>query len=72
MKQINFLGLCLIALMSIGASTSNAQNIGDKFKEGKLYYQVTSTSPLEVAAASQNGGFPLWNESDKPKDVSSI
>ncbi len=41
---------------------------GDKFKQGQLYYEVTSINPKEVKVTSQKGkyGYPNWEDSEKP------
>ncbi len=69
MKKKNNLLLRIVAMvvMTVTVLTANAQNVGDKFKEGKLYYKITKLAPKEVEVTSQNDNFPRYNnDTQKP------
>ncbi|PID88408.1 MAG: hypothetical protein CSB06_00215 [Bacteroidia bacterium] len=58
--------MLLAGLLLIGFF-ANAQNVGDKFKAGKLYYKITKLNPTkEVEVSSQNSNNPYWDNAEKP------
>lgn len=40
--------------------------IGDRFKKGQLYYQITSVSPHRVSVIPQRLASPYWDNREKP------
>ncbi len=52
--------------------SANSQNVGDKFKIGDLYYEITSLSPNEVAVVPQKRELFFWNNDEKPTGDISI
>ncbi len=69
MKKITNSVRTIVAMILLIATvlTANAQNVGDRFKVGELYYKITNTSPKEVEAVSQKDNHPYWDQNEKPK-----
>lgn len=53
--------LCALAL------PINAQSIGHRFQVDGIFYEVTSTSPMEVSAVPQLGNYPFWKDAPMPE-----
>ncbi len=46
---------------------ANAQNVGDKFKSGDLYYKITQLTPNREVEVRAEGDYGYNTESEKPK-----
>ncbi len=68
MKKITHL-LVAIVLLTTSVGIAKAERaFGDKFKSGKLWYKVTSTSPKEVEVVPKSDSWPHWqNDPEAPK-----
>ncbi len=69
MKKITNSVGTIVAMILLTATVLNvnAQNVGDKFKEGKLYYKITQLTPnKEVEVTNQKGSYPYYDNTKKP------
>ncbi len=68
MKTIIKLMVAVILLTTSVGIAKAERAVGDKFKSGKLWYEVTSTSPKEVKVVPKSDNWPYWeNGADAPK-----
>ncbi len=58
-----------MVLLTTSVGIAKAERaVGDKFKSGKLWYKVTSTSPKEVEVVPKSDSWPYWkNDPEAPK-----
>ncbi len=59
-------GLFKVSLLLLFIVSTSHLAKAQKFKVGKLYYKVTSTSPNEVAVVPPNLSTPYWEDDEKP------
>ncbi len=55
--------LLTVLLMSMAGLTVQAQNVGDKFESGGLYYKIIDDNSVSVEA--KNDEYPYWDENNE-------
>ncbi len=61
-----------VLLSAIAVISVNAQQVGDKFKSGKLYYEITKLYPGEVKVTFQRRSSPYYDNTERPKGAIGI